>query len=345
MSRASFTVCPPGKYESSVVHMGSSGPSTRSWPACWLLGRGTTLSVTSGESKLRPSEFAYFLRIMSRTSSTRSSSAIWTSVAEAPGRRTHIFRRDIGRRTSGRDASTGLVGERAGSYWLVLKSRTCRNWLKLVESVVEALESTGRKETVRERGVGGGCGRIAGRMKAGGACVEVYVGASTGFVGGVGSSTVRAGKGFGSVSGEGVESVMPLIEGWSTPLSVAGVEELCALPWSDVLVMEKARRREGAEERTRASWEVGRGEEEGGGRVEVAGRIVAGVSRVVISVGDGKVLLSAAENETPDRNASLAACSLLFNVSPIYSMYQDQSRAQQSWDCSYIRGYMVWRGS
>jgi hypothetical protein len=48
--------------------------------------------VTSGASKLLPSEFAYFLRIMSRTSSTRSSSRIWTRVAEALGRLTQILR-------------------------------------------------------------------------------------------------------------------------------------------------------------------------------------------------------------------------------------------------------------
>lgn len=46
----------------------------------------------SGASNVLPSEFAYFLRIMSRTSSTKSSSRICTSVADALGRFTQIFR-------------------------------------------------------------------------------------------------------------------------------------------------------------------------------------------------------------------------------------------------------------
>lgn len=49
-------------------------------------------SVRSGASNWRPRELAYLRRIISRTSSTRSSSLIVTSVAEAPGRFTQIFR-------------------------------------------------------------------------------------------------------------------------------------------------------------------------------------------------------------------------------------------------------------
>lgn len=48
--------------------------------------------VRSGASNWRPSELAYLRRIISRTSSTRSSSFIVTSVAEAPGRLTQILR-------------------------------------------------------------------------------------------------------------------------------------------------------------------------------------------------------------------------------------------------------------
>lgn len=94
MSSASSTVCPPGKYASSVREIGSSGPSVRS-PPCECrceCSRGTIRNVTSGASKLRPSELAYFFSIMSLTSSTKSSSLIDTSVAEAPGLFTQIFR-------------------------------------------------------------------------------------------------------------------------------------------------------------------------------------------------------------------------------------------------------------
>ena len=49
------------------------------------------LRVMSGESMFLPSEFAYLLRIASRTLSTRSSSCTSTRVAEAPGLLTHIF--------------------------------------------------------------------------------------------------------------------------------------------------------------------------------------------------------------------------------------------------------------
>jgi hypothetical protein len=49
------------------------------------------LNVTSGASKFLPSEFAYFFRIISRTSSTRSSSWICTRVADCWGLLTHIF--------------------------------------------------------------------------------------------------------------------------------------------------------------------------------------------------------------------------------------------------------------
>jgi hypothetical protein len=46
----------------------------------------------SGESNVFPREFAYFFKIKSRTSSTRSSSLILTSVGEDPGLRTHTLR-------------------------------------------------------------------------------------------------------------------------------------------------------------------------------------------------------------------------------------------------------------
>jgi hypothetical protein len=67
--------------------MGSSGPRILS---C-RFSLGATLSVTSGASKFRPNVLAYFFRIMSRTSSTKSPSCIVTKVADAPGRLTHIF--------------------------------------------------------------------------------------------------------------------------------------------------------------------------------------------------------------------------------------------------------------
>lgn len=92
MTSASSTVWPSGKYESIVRHICSSGPSTRSvrgWP--WS-PRETILNSMSGESKVLPREFAYFLKIKSRTSSTKSSSLIFTSVGEDPGLRTHTLR-------------------------------------------------------------------------------------------------------------------------------------------------------------------------------------------------------------------------------------------------------------
>lgn len=52
-------------------------------------------NITSGESKLRPSELAYFFKIISLTSSTKSSSLIMTCVADDPGLFTHIFLRCI----------------------------------------------------------------------------------------------------------------------------------------------------------------------------------------------------------------------------------------------------------
>jgi len=94
--------------------MSSSGPRVRSPPRC--ASRGTMRRVTSGESKLRPRELAYFRRIISRTSSTKSSSRICTSVAEALGRLTQIFRCNIwalgwiiglGRAGDGADESEG----------------------------------------------------------------------------------------------------------------------------------------------------------------------------------------------------------------------------------------------
>jgi hypothetical protein len=52
--------------------------------------------VRSGESNVRPREFAYLRKIRSRTSSTRSSSLIGTRVADAPGRFTQILRMTMG---------------------------------------------------------------------------------------------------------------------------------------------------------------------------------------------------------------------------------------------------------
>jgi hypothetical protein len=63
--------------------------SVRGWPWSPL---ETILNSISGESKVFPREFAYFIKIMSRTSSTRSSSLIFTSVGEDPGLLTHTLR-------------------------------------------------------------------------------------------------------------------------------------------------------------------------------------------------------------------------------------------------------------
>lgn len=89
MTRASSTDCPPGKYASRVRAMCSSGPKLRS---CRWGSRGMILRAKSGASNWRPSELAYFLKIMSRTSSTKSSSLIVTMVADPPGRLTQILR-------------------------------------------------------------------------------------------------------------------------------------------------------------------------------------------------------------------------------------------------------------
>jgi hypothetical protein len=61
----------------------------RGWPLSPL---DTILNSMSGESNVFPREFAYLPKIKSRTSSTRSSSLIFTSVGEDPGLRTHILR-------------------------------------------------------------------------------------------------------------------------------------------------------------------------------------------------------------------------------------------------------------
>ena len=92
MINASSTLCPPGYAASTVRHMSSSGPSTRSERAAPSSAREAMRKVMSGASNVLPKELAYLLRIISRTSSTRSSSRICTSVADAPGRRTHILR-------------------------------------------------------------------------------------------------------------------------------------------------------------------------------------------------------------------------------------------------------------
>jgi len=49
-------------------------------------------NVTSGESKVRPSELVYFFNMMSLTSSTRCSSLICINVADEPARFTQILR-------------------------------------------------------------------------------------------------------------------------------------------------------------------------------------------------------------------------------------------------------------
>jgi hypothetical protein len=91
--RASSTVWPVGYAASRVFPMCSSGPKMRSGLALLLAASLlTSLSVTSGESKLRPNEFAYLRRITSRTSSTRSSAPTITCVGDEPGLLTQILR-------------------------------------------------------------------------------------------------------------------------------------------------------------------------------------------------------------------------------------------------------------
>ena len=75
-----------------MLHISSSGPSTRSFLLSPCSGLVVIDNVISGASKVLPKLLAYFLSIISRTSSTKSSSRICTRVAEAPGRLTHIFR-------------------------------------------------------------------------------------------------------------------------------------------------------------------------------------------------------------------------------------------------------------
>src|SRR5271168_4305123 len=96
--RASSIVWPEGYAASRVLPICSSGPKVRSLLAL-LFAESLVmiLSVTSGESKLRPNEFAYFLRIMSRTSSTRSSVPKETCVGDEPGLFTHTLRFAIAR--------------------------------------------------------------------------------------------------------------------------------------------------------------------------------------------------------------------------------------------------------
>lgn len=73
--------------------MCASGPNIRSVLALlFAASLATSLSVTSGESKLRPSEFAYFRRMTSRTSSTRSSAPTITCVGDEPGLFTQTLR-------------------------------------------------------------------------------------------------------------------------------------------------------------------------------------------------------------------------------------------------------------
>lgn len=93
MMRASSINCPLGKWSSSVLRIDSSGPSTLSLlEPLPVESRVAILSVMSGESILLPSEFAYFIRIASRTLSTRSSSSTSILVPdEAPVLLTHIF--------------------------------------------------------------------------------------------------------------------------------------------------------------------------------------------------------------------------------------------------------------
>lgn len=96
-------------------------------------------SVMSGASKVLPSELAYFLNIMSRTSSTKSSSLIWTRVADAPGRLTHILRRaevamldeaeeEMPGRTTELSATVGLWMSVFITAASVLSTRLCWRW-------------------------------------------------------------------------------------------------------------------------------------------------------------------------------------------------------------------------
>lgn len=96
--------------------MCSSGPSRRSAGVREASVRVMMRSVTSGESKLRPSELAYLRKIMSRTSSTKSSSLIITMVADAPGRLTHILRVNM------------LAGISGAEGWLLEWAGEARDW-------------------------------------------------------------------------------------------------------------------------------------------------------------------------------------------------------------------------
>lgn len=77
---------------SIVLQISSSGPSNLSLLGPVPSALVTIRNVISGESNVFPSELAYFFKIISLTSSTKSSARICTSVADAFGRFTQIFR-------------------------------------------------------------------------------------------------------------------------------------------------------------------------------------------------------------------------------------------------------------
>lgn len=73
-----------------------------------LLSRGVMWRYKSGESKCLPIELEYFRRIRSRKSSTKASLLMGMSVAEPPGRFTHIFRYST-RAPDGPEVSAGVA--------------------------------------------------------------------------------------------------------------------------------------------------------------------------------------------------------------------------------------------
>lgn len=78
-----------------VLHISSSGRKMRAVRSPGWSDLVKMVNVRSGASNVLPNELAYFLKIISRTSSTRSSSRIWTSVADALGLFTQILRCNI----------------------------------------------------------------------------------------------------------------------------------------------------------------------------------------------------------------------------------------------------------
>lgn len=108
-----------------VRHISSSGPRIRSvrCACCPCSTLVTIRSVMSGASMLRPRLLAYFFNIISRTSSTKSSSLICTRVAEAPGRRTHTFLCN----TQVMSGRSGVKWSTAADVCRVVLTRWCRS--------------------------------------------------------------------------------------------------------------------------------------------------------------------------------------------------------------------------